>query len=195
MKSTLYVLTFIYFGLALCFILVYNCGLTVRNKRICYVMLTRTAWLGGIKTGLNWKIKWMAERLVQEWIARSAARAWRCKQEKAVDWLRALSVPSRTKPIFITDDNYMYLARRRRAYKNQKAPTKGRTDFTSSTFWLSVHFRLDVIYLLDSGRRDKIKRKTMKHLAYDIWRRSTRHGSEKEWSPVVEESRRWMFRP
>ena len=26
-------------SVALCFILVYNCGLTVRNKRICYVML------------------------------------------------------------------------------------------------------------------------------------------------------------
>jgi len=34
----LYVLSFIYFRPALCFILVYNCGLTVRNKRICYVM-------------------------------------------------------------------------------------------------------------------------------------------------------------
>ena len=34
-----YVLTFIYFRPALCFIFVYNCGLTVRNKRICYVML------------------------------------------------------------------------------------------------------------------------------------------------------------
>ena len=30
---------FIYFTPALCFILMYNCGLTVRNKRICYVML------------------------------------------------------------------------------------------------------------------------------------------------------------
>jgi len=28
-----------YFRTALCFILVYNCGVTVRNKRICYVML------------------------------------------------------------------------------------------------------------------------------------------------------------
>jgi len=36
--SGLYVLTFIYFRPALCFIFVYNCGLTVRNKRICYVM-------------------------------------------------------------------------------------------------------------------------------------------------------------
>ena len=27
-----------YFRPALCFILVYNCGLTVRNKQICYVM-------------------------------------------------------------------------------------------------------------------------------------------------------------
>jgi len=27
-----------YFRPALCFILVHNCGLTVRNKRICYVM-------------------------------------------------------------------------------------------------------------------------------------------------------------
>ena len=34
-----YVLTFIDFRPALCFILVYNGGLTVRNKRICYVML------------------------------------------------------------------------------------------------------------------------------------------------------------
>jgi len=33
-----YVSTFIYFRPALCFILVYNCGLTVRNKRIRYVM-------------------------------------------------------------------------------------------------------------------------------------------------------------
>ena len=32
-------LTFVYFRTALCFILVYNCGVTVRNKRICYVML------------------------------------------------------------------------------------------------------------------------------------------------------------
>ena len=32
-----YVLTFIYFRHALCFIFVYNCGLTVRSKRICYV--------------------------------------------------------------------------------------------------------------------------------------------------------------
>jgi len=31
-----YVLTSIYFRPALCFILVYNCGLTVRNKWICY---------------------------------------------------------------------------------------------------------------------------------------------------------------
>ena len=30
---------FVCFRPALCFILVYNCGLTVRNKRICYVML------------------------------------------------------------------------------------------------------------------------------------------------------------
>ena len=36
-----YVLTFKYFRPALCFIFVYNCGLTVRNKRICYVMLCR----------------------------------------------------------------------------------------------------------------------------------------------------------
>ena len=34
-----YVLTFICFRPALCFILVYNCGLTVHNKRICYVVL------------------------------------------------------------------------------------------------------------------------------------------------------------
>ena len=34
-----YVLTFIYFRPALCFIFVCNCGLTVRNKRVCYVML------------------------------------------------------------------------------------------------------------------------------------------------------------
>ena len=34
-----YVLTFIFFRPALCFIFVYNCGLTVCNKRICYVML------------------------------------------------------------------------------------------------------------------------------------------------------------
>ena len=35
-----YVLTFIYFRPALYFIFVYNCGLTVRNKRmLCYVML------------------------------------------------------------------------------------------------------------------------------------------------------------
>ena len=34
-----YVLTFIYSRRTLCFIFVYNCGLTVRNKRICYVML------------------------------------------------------------------------------------------------------------------------------------------------------------
>jgi len=33
-----YVLTFIYFRPAL-FIFVFNCGLTVRNKRICYVLL------------------------------------------------------------------------------------------------------------------------------------------------------------
>jgi len=32
-------LTFIYFSPVLCFILEYNCGLTVRNKRICNVML------------------------------------------------------------------------------------------------------------------------------------------------------------
>jgi len=32
-------LTFIYFRPALCFILVHNCGLTVRNKRICYAMI------------------------------------------------------------------------------------------------------------------------------------------------------------
>ena len=32
-------LTCIYFRPTLCFILVYNCGLTVRNKRICYVMI------------------------------------------------------------------------------------------------------------------------------------------------------------
>jgi len=30
---------FLYFTPALCFILVYNCGLTVRNERLCYVML------------------------------------------------------------------------------------------------------------------------------------------------------------
>ena len=30
---------FVCFRPALCFILVYNCGLTVRNKRICYVTL------------------------------------------------------------------------------------------------------------------------------------------------------------
>jgi len=36
-----YVLTFICLRPALCFILVCNCGLTVRNKRICYVMLCR----------------------------------------------------------------------------------------------------------------------------------------------------------
>ena len=35
---TLPVLTFIYLRHSLCFILVYNCGLTVRNRRICYVM-------------------------------------------------------------------------------------------------------------------------------------------------------------
>jgi len=40
MSGPQYVLTFIYFRPALCFILVYNCGLTVRNKRICYVMLS-----------------------------------------------------------------------------------------------------------------------------------------------------------
>ena len=34
-----YVLTFICFRPALCFILVYDCGLTVHNKRICYVVL------------------------------------------------------------------------------------------------------------------------------------------------------------
>jgi len=34
-----YVLTFIYFRPVLCFTLLYNCSLTVRNKRICYVML------------------------------------------------------------------------------------------------------------------------------------------------------------
>jgi len=35
-----YVLCFIYSSPALCFILVYNCGLTVRNKRmLCYVMV------------------------------------------------------------------------------------------------------------------------------------------------------------
>ena len=31
--------TFIYFRPALCFIFVYNCGLTARNKRVRYVML------------------------------------------------------------------------------------------------------------------------------------------------------------
>ena len=31
--------TFIYFSPVLCFTLVYNCGLTVRNKQIGYVML------------------------------------------------------------------------------------------------------------------------------------------------------------
>ena len=31
--------SFMYFRHALCFIFVYNCGLTVHNKRICYVML------------------------------------------------------------------------------------------------------------------------------------------------------------
>ena len=37
-----YVLTYIYFRpTSLCFIFVYNCGLTVRNKRMCYVMLPR----------------------------------------------------------------------------------------------------------------------------------------------------------
>jgi len=42
-----YVLTSIYFRPALCFIFVYNCGLAVRNKRICYVMLcyVTTRWL------------------------------------------------------------------------------------------------------------------------------------------------------
>ena len=34
-----YVLTFIYFSPVLCFTLVYNCSLRVRNKQICYVML------------------------------------------------------------------------------------------------------------------------------------------------------------
>ena len=33
-------MSYIYFRPALCFILMYNCGLTVRNKRICYVMLS-----------------------------------------------------------------------------------------------------------------------------------------------------------
>ena len=48
-------LAFIYFRPALCFILVYNCVLTVRNKRICYVMLCAQAnalaassWLGHV---------------------------------------------------------------------------------------------------------------------------------------------------
>jgi len=39
-------LTFIYFSPALCFIFVYNCGLTVRNKRICYVRLCYRAAVG-----------------------------------------------------------------------------------------------------------------------------------------------------
>jgi len=30
---------FIHFRPVLCFILMYNCGLTVRNKRICYVVM------------------------------------------------------------------------------------------------------------------------------------------------------------
>ena len=43
--------TFMHFRPALCFILVYNCGLTVRNKRMCYVMLCYVLsldleWLG-----------------------------------------------------------------------------------------------------------------------------------------------------
>ena len=33
-----YALIFIHFNPALCFILMYNCSLKVRNKRICYVM-------------------------------------------------------------------------------------------------------------------------------------------------------------
>ena len=50
----MYWLIYIYFRPVLCFILVYNCGLTVRNKRICYVVMlwcghghsgTRTPWL------------------------------------------------------------------------------------------------------------------------------------------------------
>jgi len=37
---------------ALCFIFVYNCGLTVRNKRICYVMrMRRNGYLG--TSGVN----------------------------------------------------------------------------------------------------------------------------------------------
>ena len=35
----MYWLLYTYFSPVFCFILVYNCGLTVRNKRICYVML------------------------------------------------------------------------------------------------------------------------------------------------------------
>jgi len=37
---------FLYFSHALCFTLVYNCGLTVRNKRICNVMLQGAQWRG-----------------------------------------------------------------------------------------------------------------------------------------------------
>jgi len=53
-----YVLTSMYACIspALCFILVHNCGLTVRNKRICYVMLLQysaTLTAGGVIINAN----------------------------------------------------------------------------------------------------------------------------------------------
>ena len=45
-----YVLTFIYYTPVLCFIFVHNCGLTVRNKRICYVM-TGDLWRRAVDRG------------------------------------------------------------------------------------------------------------------------------------------------
>ena len=47
----------LYFRHALCFIFVYNCGLTVRNKRICYVMLWIYARLSIMH--FNWKCRLM----------------------------------------------------------------------------------------------------------------------------------------
>jgi len=51
----MYWLSGLYFSPALCSILAYNCGLTVRNKRICYVMLCCRyfACMGHSSTGLS----------------------------------------------------------------------------------------------------------------------------------------------
>ena len=62
----------LYFRPALCFILVYNCGLTVRNKRICYIMLPTVNFYHSLYTMLYLAVVRLMWHLWMTWTGAEA---------------------------------------------------------------------------------------------------------------------------